>query len=65
MKRKKWLMIVVGAMTGAVAGYVYWRFVGYDEKSPLISTVIASVGYSAVLGGLLIGILSSSRQLET
>jgi hypothetical protein len=65
MKFKKMLIVCAGIVTGAMTGYLYWKYVGYDEHTPLISSVWVSVSFASGLAGLLLAVLSSPRQIET
>lgn len=64
MKFKKMLIVCSGIVTGAITGYLYWEYVGYDEQTPLISSVWVSVSFASGLAGLLLAVLSSPRQIE-
>lgn len=64
MKVKKWLIILAGALIGGWLGYLYWTYTGFEEKTPLISSLTLSMLYSSSLGGLLMRILTSSEQIE-
>jgi hypothetical protein len=63
-KFKKILIVCAGLVTGAMSGYVYWKYVGYDEHTPLISSVWVSVSFASSLAGLLLAVLSSPAQIE-
>jgi hypothetical protein len=58
MVKRKMVAIVIGAVAGAVIGYLYYRLIGcrsgacFITRNPYISTI-----YWAVLGGLIANIL--------
>lgn len=57
---KKWVNInalyIVGAIVGAVAGFLYWNFVGCSSGTCIItSKPVNSTLYGALLGALLFG----------
>lgn len=64
VKFQKLIVVGAGAVTGAITGYVYWNYVGYDEHTPLISSVWVSISLASVLSGVLAAIVSSPRQIE-
>lgn len=48
------LVYIIGAVVGAVAGYLYYRFVGCSTGTcPITSSPISSTIYGIVLGVLL------------
>lgn len=55
---KKNLLVIIGIIAGAIAGFLYWKFVGcvsgtcFITSKPLNSSV-----YGAILGGLLFSML--------
>ncbi|GAB2770318.1 hypothetical protein GCM10027275_11200 [Rhabdobacter roseus] len=52
--QKGWLWVAGGALLGAVAGYLYYHYVGCTSGScPITSRPLPSTLYGAVLGGLL------------
>ena len=53
--RNKW--IVIGVLTGAIAGYAYYHFVGCNSGTCMISSKpLNSTLYFSVMGGLLFSI---------
>lgn len=58
MPRKKMIAIIIGAVMGGTAGFLYYRFIGCRSGAciitgnPYISTI-----YGAVLGGLVANLL--------
>lgn len=57
---KKWFnnnkLYIIGAVLGAVAGYMYWNFIGCTSGTCAItSKPVNSTSYGALLGGLLLG----------
>lgn len=54
---KKILVLVGGALLGAVAGYAYWYYVGcLSGTCSITSSPINSTLYGAVMGGLFVNI---------
>lgn len=64
MKFKKMVIIFAGTAVGALTGFLYWKCVGFDEQTPVISSVWVSVSFASGLSGLLVAIVSSPRQIE-
>lgn len=47
-------MTYIGIITGAVAGFLYWKFVGCESGTcPITSNKYISIAYGALLGSLL------------
>lgn len=60
---KRWMIWVVGILIGAVAGYLYWYYVGCVSGSCAItSSPINSTLYGAVMGGLLVNTFNYKRK---
>lgn len=58
---KKWILInklyLIGAVAGAIAGYVYWQQVGCSSGTCMItSRPINSTLYGAMMGALSFGL---------
>lgn len=54
---KKNALYIVGSIIGAVAGFLYWKFVGCASGTCAItSKPLNSTLYGALMGGLLFGI---------
>ncbi|UCF96293.1 MAG: hypothetical protein JSV89_14065 [Spirochaetaceae bacterium] len=52
------LTYIIGAAIGALAGFLYYRFIGCRTGTcPLTSTLYGSVLYGMVLGSLLGGLV--------
>lgn len=63
---KKWfnrnILFIIGAMAGAVAGYLYWNFVGCASGTCAItSKPLNSTIYGAVMGSLLFGMFQPEK----
>ena len=59
-KLKKHLPVIIGAVVGAVAGYLYYRFVGCASGTCVISSSpIISTLYGGSLGGLMVSMVRS------
>lgn len=62
---KKYWPVLLGVALGAVAGYLYWRYVGCTTGScPITSSPINSSLWGAVMGGLLGNIIQPHSQVE-
>jgi len=64
---KKWIQLnkwyVIGAMLGAIAGFVYWKQVGcVDGTCAITSNPWRSTIYFAVLGALAFSMFQSNRK---
>ena len=64
---KKWFnnnkLYFIGAILGAIAGYMYWKFVGCTSGTCMItSKPINSTLYGAMLGTLLLGIFKKENK---
>ena len=59
---KKYKTYIIGIALGAIAGYLYWHFVGCSSGS----CPITSKWYNTVLYGMVVGLLlgSPSRKKE-
>ena len=53
----------IGAVLGAIAGYLYWNFVGCKSGTCAItSKPVNSTLYAAVMGALLLGIFKNEKK---
>lgn len=64
---KKWFNInalyLIGAFTGAVAGFFYWKFVGcISGTCAITSDPVYSTIYGALLGGIFFGLFRSEKK---
>jgi hypothetical protein len=65
MKRKAILVTVIGVVIGAIAGYLYYYYVGCASGSCAItSRPVNSTIYGAIMGGLLFNILAPEKSLK-
>lgn len=54
-------LTIIGALAGALAGYLYWRYIGCDSGScPITSSPFYSSIWGAAIGGLLLNIFQKS-----
>lgn len=65
LNMKKWLLknklIIIGAILGAIAGYLYYYFVGCASGTcGITSSPVNSTLYFAVLGGLIVNLIKST-----
>ncbi len=62
--KKNWIYIL-GAVLGAIGGYLYWRYVGCSTGTcPITSSPTISTLYGAVIGGLFGGIFRRKDETE-
>ena len=66
---KKWfknnVLYLIGAVAGAIAGYVYWQQVGCSSGTCMItSKPINSTLYGALMGSLLFGMFKKEKKKE-
>lgn len=60
---RKNMLIIIGIQIGALAGFLYWKFVGCDSGSCAItSKPFNSAIYGAVMGGLLFSIFQKNKR---
>lgn len=63
---KKHLLRIIGAWVGAIAGFVYYHFVGCASGTcPITSSPYISVLYGALLGYLLFDMFKKKEQHGT
>lgn len=56
------ILIIAGVITGAVAGYLYWKFVGCNSGACMItSKPVNSTVYGAVMGGLFFSLFKKEK----
>ncbi len=59
---RKYLFIILGVITGAGLGFIYWWFVGCALGTcPIFSSPLNSTLYGALLGGLLFDIFRKNK----
>ena len=62
---KKYLLEIIGAIAGAIGGYLYWYFVGCNSGTcPITSSPINSSIAGALLGGLVFTSFPNSKKNE-
>lgn len=66
---KKWfsnnLLYIIGAVAGAVAGYLYWQQIGCASGTCAItSKPVNSTLYGAVMGALLFGMFKKQTKKQ-
>jgi H+/Cl- antiporter ClcA len=57
-KRNKYLLITLGVVLGAIAGFVYWKFFGCTNGCPIKSIWWRMTLWGALMGGLIMSIIS-------
>ena len=67
---KNWLLgnklFITGTLVGAVAGFLYWKFVGCNSGTCVISSKpLNSSAYFAVMGALLFSAFKRSQKKAT
>lgn len=62
----KYRLYLIGAILGAIGGYLYWRFVGCSSGSCAItSKPMNSTIYGAVMGSLILSLFEKSQNKKT
>lgn len=57
------LLTIAGIIAGAIAGYLYWKFVGCSSGSCAITShPFNSSIYGAVMGGLLFSMVKKNKK---
>ena len=60
---KKNLLTIIGVPIGAIAGFLYWKFVGCNSGTCAItSNPINSTLYGSVMGGLVFSMLKINKK---
>lgn len=60
---KKNILTIIGIPLGALAGFLYWKFVGCNSGTCAItSNPMNSTLYGAVMGGLLLSISQKNKK---
>ncbi|HEY1054379.1 DUF6132 family protein [Emticicia fontis] len=60
---KENLLTIIGACIGAMAGFLYWKFIGCSTGScPITSKPLNSIAYGAVMGSLLFSVFQSNNE---
>lgn len=58
-------LVIIGVLLGALAGFVYWYFVGCASGTCMItSSPVNSSIYGAVMGGLFFSIITTEKKLK-
>lgn len=58
-------LYIIGAIVGAIGGYVYWKQIGCSTGTCMItSSPIRSTIYFAVMGALFFGIFKKEKHVE-
>lgn len=59
---RKHVFTLVGVLLGAVAGFLYWKFVGCSSGTcPITSKPLNSTLYGSVMGGLFLNIIKDLK----
>jgi len=62
---KKNLLTIIGIPLGAIAGFLYWKFVGCNTGTCAItSNPINSTLYGSVMGGLVFSMFKKDKKEE-
>lgn len=62
---KKYWKYLLGALIGAIGGYLYWKYVGCASGTcPITSSAPLSTFYGALLGGLFGGLFQKKDQVK-
>ena len=56
------ILVISGVILGSVAGYLYWKFIGCNSGTCLItSKPLNSSIYGAVMGGLMLSMAKKNK----
>lgn len=56
------ILVVIGIIIGSVAGYLYWKFIGCNSGTCLItSKPLNSSIYEAVMGALILSMAKKNK----
>lgn len=66
---KKWVdknkLYIIGALVGAVAGFIYWQQVGCVSGTCMItSKPVNSTLYGAIMGALVLGLFKKEEEKD-
>lgn len=60
---RKYKLAIIGAVVGAIGGYLYYHFVGcVSGTCPITSNPYMSILYGALMGGLLFSLFKKKTQ---
>lgn len=63
---KKYQLTIAGVILGAIAGYIYYHFVGCNSGTCAItSKPVNSTLYGAMMGGLLFNIFKKEKKIQS
>jgi hypothetical protein len=55
-------LVVIGIMLGAIAGFIYWKMIGCESGTCMITSKWHnSTAYGAIMGGLLLSIFKKEK----
>ncbi|WP_321480119.1 DUF6132 family protein [uncultured Bacteroides sp.] len=58
-------LFLIGAVIGAIGGYLYWFYVGCASGTcPITSSPIMSVIWGAILGGLILSMFQKNKKKQ-
>ncbi len=50
---KKYSLTIIGVITGAIGGFLYWKYIGCESGTcPITSNPLHSTAYGALMGSL-------------
>ncbi|HOZ95489.1 MAG TPA: hypothetical protein PLS07_00170 [Niabella sp.] len=59
---KKNSLVIIGILVGAIAGFLYWKYIGCaDGSCTITSRPLNSTAYGAMMGGLLFSIFQKEK----
>lgn len=60
---KKYMLYIIGALVGAAAGFMYWKYVGcVSGTCKITSSPVNSTIYFALMGALFFGIFKKEKK---
>ncbi len=62
---KKHILTIAGVLIGALAGYLYWQYVGCNSGTCAItSKPVNSTAYGSVMGGLVFSMFQPGKKKQ-
>lgn len=66
LKLNNYKILIAGIVSGAIAGYLYYHFIGCNSGTcPITSKPLNSSLYGAVMGGLLFSLFKKESKNDT
>ena len=62
---KNWILLGIGVVIGAIAGWSYWYFIGCEEGCTITSNSLNSTLYGMLMGGLVMNLFRKEERNTT